>query len=46
MTDIFWDGKKLAKLEIHQAGKDSEFVWLRGTLENGETVETMYLKEW
>jgi len=44
MTDIFWDGKPLKKLEIHEAGEGGEFLWLRGILENGEKKDSLYLK--
>jgi len=44
MTDILWDGKKLVRLEIHEAGEDGEFVWFRGTFKDGTKKDTLYLK--
>ncbi len=37
--------KKVSKLEIHKAGEDGQYLWLKFTLEDGETEETGYYKE-
>jgi hypothetical protein len=40
MTDIYYDGKLLAKLEIITQGADAESFFLRGTTVDGKRFES------
>ncbi|MDD5240019.1 MAG: hypothetical protein PHH61_06190 [Candidatus Nanoarchaeia archaeon] len=37
--------KKVSELEIHKAGEDGQYLWMKFTFEDGETEETGYYKE-
>lgn len=37
--------KKVSTLEIHKAGEDGQYLWMKITMEDGETEETGYYKE-